>query len=127
MVDRLLSASTRVAMLRLQSARKNGQAVDTDAATDADAPAYAGDRQRRDIGVLRRQVADIVRDVDSGNPAAIAAVRSRVIRAVLQWEFGPELREHADWRMLLEAMTTALADEGPHRLDFARMIDDLRR
>lgn len=125
MVDRVASAPAWLTMLRSRSAREDARAADSD--DTGDIVVRTGDWPRRDKSALRRQVAGIVRDVDVDNPVAVAKVRSRVTRAILLWEFGSELREHPDWPLLLERAADTFADDGPLHLEFARMIDELRR
>jgi hypothetical protein len=126
-IDRLLSPGALIAMLRSDQVRKDERPARPGSADDTDtAPRMHGPR-RHDPAALRGQLADIVRGVDSGDPESVAAVRPRVIRAVLQWEFGSELREYADWQPMLEQLTAALAVDEQHRRDFLRLIDELQR
>jgi hypothetical protein len=39
----------------------------------------------------------------------VQAVRPRVFRAILLWEFGAGLREHPEWQPMLESITSNLA------------------
>lgn len=64
------------------------------------------------LAVLRRQLVALAREVDVEDPAAVRQARTRFIRAVLLWEFGPELREHPQWRPLMESVEEALTARG---------------
>jgi hypothetical protein len=126
-IDRLLSPGALIAMLRSDQVRKDVRPARPGSADDTDAAPPTHGKRRHDPAALRAQLADIVRGVDSRDPESVAAVRPRVIRAVLQWEFGSELREYADWQPMLEQLTDALAVDERHRRDFSRLIDELQR
>jgi len=64
------------------------------------------------MAVLRRQLADIAHETDVRDPQAVRQARSRFIRTVLIWEFGPALREHPEWRTLMECIEASLDAQG---------------
>jgi hypothetical protein len=72
-------------------------------------------------------LAALVQDVSAEDPQALDALRPRVIRSVLLWEFGQELREHGEWQPMLERLTQTLERNDQHRADFAQMVRDLQR
>ena len=57
---------------------------------------------------LRRQLVELVQGVDLDDPVEVRQTRSRFVRAILLWEFGPALREHPEWRSLIEGIESAL-------------------
>jgi len=64
------------------------------------------------MAVLRRQLADIAHATDVHDPLAVRQARTRFIRTVLVWEFGPALREHPEWRPLMESIEASLEAQG---------------
>ncbi|WP_312368434.1 hypothetical protein [Stenotrophomonas sp.] len=64
------------------------------------------------MAVLRRQLADIAHATDVHDPLAVRQARTRFIRTVLVWEFGPALREHPEWRPLMESIEASLDAQG---------------
>lgn len=121
-IDRLSSTSSLLAALRAELAKKkDGRA--------AAAPAPSGDlpAARRDAAVLRRELAAIARAVPDGDAAALDAARPRVVRAILLWEFGQELRGHAEWHSMVDTLVAALEADPRHRDDLARLVRELRR
>ena len=115
-----------IAALRVELDRKPSQhasrKTDTSTATDGDAK-----RTPRDAAALRIELAALVRDVSPDDEQALAAIRPRVIRTVLLWEFGAELREHPGWQPMLERITQTLEKNEQHLVDFSKMVRDLQR
>lgn len=124
-IDRLSAASGLIAALRAEISRKSGQAARKSVADVDNGPGTAAGT--RDVGALRRELAAILADVDENDPAALEAARRRVVRSVLLWEFGGELREHPQWQPMLDRIANALAGNEAHREEFTRMVKDLRR
>lgn len=124
-IDRLSATSGLIAALRAEISRKSGR-TERKAPAEVAAPGRASGRQR-DVGALRRELAAILENVDESDPQAMDAARPRVVRAVLLWEFGSELREHSQWQPMLDNVAQTLASDDQHRDEFARMIRELRR
>ena len=97
-IDKLGPAAGIFAALRTEvgkrTERKDGKR--------AEAPA-APEKSRRDPALLRQQLADLVKAVDPNDAAAVKAVRPQVVRTILLWEFGVQLREHPEWQPMLVA------------------------
>ena len=50
-----------------------------------------------------------------------------MVRAILLWEVGPELREHPDWQAMLESITGTLESQGAkHETEFTKLIESLK-
>lgn len=126
-IDRLGSTGHLLAALRAEVARKSERRNDrSDAGQAVDAP--AGDPSPpRDLNALRRELAEIARGVPASDPDALDAVRPRMIRAVLLWEFGAGLREHNDWQAMLDAIVDTLQNDPRQREQFGRLVRDLQR
>jgi hypothetical protein len=75
---------------------------------------------------LRREVADILKGIAPDDQAALDAARPRVVRAVLLWEFGPELREHSQWQPMLDTLVRTLESSEEHRAQFSALIAELK-
>ena len=125
-IDRLSSTSALIATLRAGVARKSGQGSQVEETGSSPARAQAT-RSKPDVGVLRRQLADLVRGESIEDPATQGRLRPKVVRAILLWEFGPGLREHSEWQPMIETIVATLeADEGQLR-QFAALLADLKR
>jgi hypothetical protein len=123
MVDKLTTTSSVIAALRAEMSNRTEQGGRKTARTsesERKAPA-------RDMGVLRAQLAELVKPVSVDDPAAVKAVRPKVVRAILLWEFGPALREHPEWQPMLESITESLEAHAPHDAQFLQLISDLQR
>ena len=125
-IDRLGSTAALIAALRAEIGRKPERSGGRDAA-----PARTGKNEAaqktRDPDVLRRELAKLVEGVNPDDPQALDALRPRLIRSVLLWEFGSELREYPEWQPMLERITCTLEANAEHRTDLARMVRDLQR
>jgi len=124
-IDKLSSAAGIIAALRAEMSQRNERAGQKpskraeSAATPEAAP--------RDVKVLRKQLAEIVKPVAIGDPAAVRAVRPQVVRAILLWEFGPALREHPEWQPMLESITQNLEGHAQHEAQFLQLLSELKR
>jgi hypothetical protein len=126
-VDRLGSTASLIAALRAELARKPERTADRDTGPARPTQGDAAPKPPRDPAALRRELATLVQDVSAEDPQALDALRPRVIRSVLLWEFGQELREYREWQPMLERITQALERNDRHRADFAQMVRDLQR
>ncbi|GAB2617404.1 hypothetical protein [Novilysobacter erysipheiresistens] len=124
-IDRLSATSGLIAALRAEISQKSERSERKTPAEVA-APKRASG-QKRDVNVLRRELAAILAGVDEADQEAMDAARPRVVRAVLLWEFGSDLREHSQWQPMLDSIAQTLASDDQHRDEFARMIRELRR
>src|SRR5690349_10219348 len=107
-IDKLSSTSAIIAAMRAEMHRRTERTVGKDEkrAETPDRPGQA----RGDVKVLRRQLAELVQPVAIDDPEAVRAVRPKVVRAILLWEFGSNLREHPEWQPMLESITRTLED-----------------
>lgn len=123
-IDRLSSTATLIAALRAEITRKGERtAGSTPLATP---PKAAASARRHDVAALKRELIDIVRDVSPDDREAVDTARPRVARAILLWEFGAELREHAEWQPMLDEIVHTLAASERHQSQFAELIRRLR-
>jgi hypothetical protein len=124
-IDRLSSLTAQIAALRAEMSRKSG---DTRRKHDTEDVAGPSPSQavKRDPDELRRQLADIARGVGIDDADALDHARGRVVKAVLLWEFGQELREHAEWQPMVETIAGSLAADDRFRNAFNRLIADLQ-
>lgn len=124
-IDRLSSLSAHIAALRAEMSRKSGGSARKRDTEDVDAavPAHGA---KRDTDELRKQLAEIVRGVGVEDADAMDRTRGRVVKAVLLWEFGPELREHAEWQPMVDSIADTLAADERFRNVFNRLIADLQ-
>ena len=122
-IDRLGSTSTLLAALRAEVSR-GPRTAKPDASTEAATPEAVP--QERYAAELRRELKEIVRGLSPGDHEAMAQARTKVVRAVLLWEFGKELREHGEWQPMLETLVATLDASPAHHETFAQLIRDLR-
>lgn len=125
-IDRLPPTSALLAALRGDLARKAAR-EDGHARASGMAQAQQSSGARvRDPNKLRRELAEIVKDVQADDPASVDEARPRIVRAVLLWEFGPDLREHPDWQPMIQRLVTTLQSDGRHRDDFSELVRMLK-
>ncbi|MFZ5636636.1 MAG: hypothetical protein ACOY82_08605 [Pseudomonadota bacterium] len=125
-IDRLSSLSAHIAALRAEMSRKSGESARKRDTEDVDAAAVPVHGAKRDSDELRKQLAEIARDVGIEDADAMDRARGRVVKAVLLWEFGPELREHAEWQPMVNSIADTLAADDRFRNVFNRLIADLQ-
>lgn len=82
---------------------------------------------RPDVAVLRAQLVDLVRDVAIDDPEVVRRLRQKLVRAVLLWELGPEVREHPDWQPMLETIVATLEADESQQKHFLALISELKR
>ena len=114
-----------IAALRAEAARKSGKPREERAGSASD----VRDEVKvsgRDPQQLRREVAELLKGISPNDSDAIDAVRPRVVRAILLWEFGSDFRDHPDWAPMLETLVKTLESSPEHQAQFARMVRDLQ-
>lgn len=124
-IDKLGSTAGIIAALRAEMNNRTEQ-VGRKSTRRGEAAATVR-RKPEDIGDLRTQLADLVKPVALDDPAAVKAVRPKVVRAILLWEFGPALREHPEWQPMLDSITDALEKHAPHEAQFLQLLAELKR
>lgn len=125
-IDRLSALSAQIAALRSEMSRKSGDARRKRDADDVDNASLSVQGAKPDPDELRRQLAELVRGVDIDDADALDHARSRVVKAVLLWEFGQDLREHAEWQPMVETIAASLTADERFRNAFNRLIVDLQ-
>jgi hypothetical protein len=125
-IDRLSSLSAQIAALRAVMSRKSSESRGVGAADDTD-ESHVGERAMpRDPDALRKQLVEIVRGVSTEDVEAMKHTRLRVVKAVLLWEFGRELREHEEWQPMIEKIAGSLTMDDGFRSTFNRLIAELQ-
>lgn len=123
-IDRLSSTTSLIAALRAEVTRKGERTTQPGRLRT---PAKAAPNTRRhDAAALKRELVEIVKHVSPDDRDAVDAARPRVARAILLWEFGAELREHADWQPMLDEIVQTLEASERHQTQFAELIRQLR-
>lgn len=123
MIDRLSSTAALIAALRADMTRRGGRTV---GAGSPNPKTKAAGARLRDVAELRRDLKEIVQHVSPDDRVAVEGVRPRVARAILLWEFGPQLREHPDWQPMLEQIVRTLAGSDQHEAQFVALIRRLQ-
>jgi hypothetical protein len=125
-IDRLPPTFVRPAMQRSDAAAEESRADRVASQHDSrSSPGVEGRAAKHDQKVLRQQIAAIMRE--GGGDADPATLRPRMIRAVLLWEFGPQIREHVDWREMVDALDRAMQDDPGLEIEFKHLIATMRR
>lgn len=125
-LNRLTSTAALISAIRRDVTSRTGMVAATGTSDSVSKGETAG-RGAPALAVLRGQLAELAREVDVGDPVAMRQARTRFIRAVLLWEFGPELREHPEWRPLMEGVEEALAARGDiGDTEFASLLASLK-
>lgn len=124
-IERLGPAATLISALRSEVARKR------EGVSQGDKPrggaGAAASASRRDVAALRRELVDIVAQVSPDDDAAMAAARPRMVRAILLWEFGPELREYGEWQPMCDSIVQALQNDETQSRALAELVRELQR
>lgn len=81
---------------------------------------------QRDPDALRKQLAEIVRGVSTDDAKALKHIRMRIVKAVLLWEFGRELREHEEWQPMVEKIASSLVLDDNFLNTFNRLVSELQ-
>jgi hypothetical protein len=123
-IDRLSSTSALIAALRAEVVRKGGRASRASSTSTPDKSVAS--TRRRDVAVLKRELGEIAKGVVPDDREAVNAVRPRIARAILLWEFGAELREHPDWQPMLDDIVRTLENSEQHQLQLSALIKQLR-
>lgn len=89
--------------------RKTDGIRDKRHAIDVDATEEPSRSTAHGVDALRKQLADIVRGVSVEDEQALEHARQRIVKAVLLWEFGQELRENTEWIPMVETISNSLA------------------
>ncbi|TNJ33221.1 hypothetical protein [Arenimonas terrae] len=84
-----------------------------------DAPA------RHDLPALKRAVAAALVGAAPDSRDTITAARQRLVRTVLLWEYGPEIREHPEWQSMVESAADAIDRQPEQRAAFERFLATL--
>lgn len=121
-LGRVGSASSLVSLLKAELAadsrrRTAGKADATPAPTSGSAATRPA---------LRPQLVDAVKHVDCADPDAVKSARRRIIRSVLVWQFGAELREHSQWEAMLDSIDATLEQDAQHASQFHALIAELQ-
>lgn len=129
-MDPLSSLSAHLARLRTEHAEKNGKSRRKRASEDREDPAADAISESfgntcREAGGLRAAISDIVRGANDQN-GGDDVLRSRIVKAILLWEFGPSMREHPEWKPMIENIVHALDNDDLFSNAFSKMIEELR-
>lgn len=122
-IDRLNSTAALLAALREDVIARSGTPLRALRADNATAKTAHGSNTPS-AAQLRRQLFEIAQGVDLGDAQAVRYARTRFVRAILLWEFGPELRKHPDWNALSQSIDRAL--DGENGNDDAAFVSVLR-
>lgn len=124
-IDRLSSTAALIAALRTDTTRKGGSSQ------KLHSPASKGTHQaaanaRPEMAVLRRELVELVKGVNPEDSQAVRAVRPRMVKAILLWEFGAKVREHPEWRPMMDGIVKTMEAESAHSETFVSLIRDLQ-
>lgn len=80
----------------------------------------------REPGGLRTAIAEVVRNANDQDGTTDEMLRSRIVKTILLWELGPSMREHPEWKPMIEAIVRAMDNDERFSNSFSRMIDEFR-
>ncbi|MGG6463279.1 hypothetical protein [Solilutibacter silvestris] len=124
-VDGVASSASLLAALRGEMARQGervgGAHRKTVSPTPEEKQGFRHDKNR-----LRAEIREIVRNATLSDEDAMRSVRRRIVRAMLLWEFGTDLREHPEWQPMLESITRTLESSAQHRVAFEALVRQFR-
>ena len=68
----------------------------------------------------------MVEHVNPADSQAVRQARNGFVRAVLVWEFGTEIREHPEWRSLMEYIESTLDADEIQKHKFLHLLTTLK-
>lgn len=122
-IDRLSSTAALIAALRSDATRKNSASASSGATARTPERPAAG---RPSIAQLRLELAALVKEVSLDDAEAIRNVRPRLVKAILLWEFGANLREHPEWKPMMDNIVQTLEADPRQNEQFVALIRDLK-
>lgn len=122
-IDRLSSTAALIAALRSDATRKNAASTSSGATTKTPERSSAG---RPSVAQLRLELADMVKEVALDDAEAVRQVRPRMVKAILLWEFGANLREHPEWKPMMDNIVQTLEADPRQNEQFVALIRDLK-
>ena len=127
-IDRLSPLSTLFAAIRLQAAKEKGVATFAKTSiTSAGGGGVDKSYQSHDRALLRQQIVEIARGLNLDDAKAVVDARLRVIRSVLLWEHGPELREYSQWQHMVDKVDQDLELNGESMHSFRQLMRQLAK
>lgn len=120
-IDRLNPAAALLSALRAEMAPKSERLGPADRHRSGTGKAHV-----RDPEALRRDLRAIAQSVTAADPAAARDAQVRLVRAILQWELGPEVREHPDWQAMVDAVSDTLQAKDDWNAQFEKLLVQLR-
>lgn len=122
-IDRLSSTAALIAALRSDATRKNAASASSSATAKTPERSSAG---RPSVAQLRLELADMVKEVALDDAEAVRQVRPRMVKAILLWEFGANLREHPEWKPMMDNIVQTLEADAHQNDQFVALIRDLK-
>lgn len=81
---------------------------------------------KSDIKVLREELANLVKHINIIDADSVKAVTPKIVRSILLWQYGPQLREHPEWTPMLEAISTAIETHKASQENFLKLLSELK-
>jgi len=122
-IDRLSSTAALIAALRSDATRKNKASASS--SPIAKTPERLG-MGRPSLAQLRLELATLVKEVSLDDAEAIHQVRPLLVKAILLWEFGASLREHPEWKPMMDNIVQTLEVDSHQNEQFVALIRDLK-
>lgn len=122
-IDRLSSTAALIAALRSDATRKNAASTSSGGAAKTSQRPATG---RPDLAQLRLELTSLIKDVALDDAEAVRMVRPRLVKAILLWEFGASLREHPEWRPMMDNIVQTLEADPRQNEQFVALIRELK-
>jgi hypothetical protein len=124
-IDRLGSIANAISLMRGEMKRRvsNPAAASTQSLDETAAPP---ETVAHDIEGLKTELLQLVATVDVANQDDIDAVKPKVLRAILLWEFGQSLRNHPEWSVMMERIQAVIESMPDHNNQFKKIIRDIK-
>ncbi|KMM75640.1 hypothetical protein ACP93_10180 [Xanthomonas sp. NCPPB 1128] len=127
-IDRLSPTAALIAAIRGEAVKRGGVGKPGAASkTHTAAAEQQGRGDRPSVAQLRSQLSDLVASVAAEDPAAVKRIRPALIRTVLLWQFGPQLRERPQWQALMERIEQELDRRDPMMQSLGALVRDLQK
>lgn len=124
-IDRLGSIANAISLMRGEMKRRVSNPA-TASTQSLDETAASPETVAHDIEGLKTELLQLVATVDVANQDDIDAVKPKVLRAILLWEFGQSLRNHPEWSVMMERIQAVIESMPDHNNQFKKIIRDIK-
>lgn len=125
-IDKPSSVAGTISTMRGELRRRIGQSAASKTVFGGESTNIK-DSMLHNLSDLKSELIELVDSIDINNQAAMDAIKPKVIRAILLWEFGQSLRNHSEWQTLLDRIQLGLESDSRHDNYFRDIFLELKQ